>query len=160
MTRLDLQPDNNIPAALKTALSDIEQIKQQQTIGSDSLRPHILSSTKVYDFTSEFDSFNPVPPLYYVDVNIAFTADHQLNPYVRAFADLFDLSGNPFPWTSVDDLSAGENTKNILTFYVDDYTFKQYFSIRSATQFRLKLYLQASDSGSYALTVTFGIPAP
>lgn len=160
MNRLELLPENDVVATLKKALDDIEQIKQKQFIGSDSLRPQILSSNKTYDFTAELDTFNPIPPLYYVAFIITFTADNQLNPYTRPFAELFDLSGTPFPYSSLDLYNVNELTQASLSPYVDDKTTVQQFIVRSASQFRLKLYLQASDKGNYSLNVIFGTPAP
>lgn len=153
MTRIELLPENDVVTTLKKALADIEELKQVQRLGRDSLRPQIISSANTIDFIAEQDPYNPPYP-FHCWFLLTFTADNQLNPYTRVFAEVFDMSDNPLAYSSLTLYDVFEGNYN-----ADDGVTRQQLIVDSATPFKLKFYIQASDRGSYDIELQWGTPA-
>lgn len=148
--RVDNLLDNQVEEKIKKIGSDVEEIKTLQISGGDVITPKVFEySANQFDFSAIFFGGST----WDMSVNIVFTADHQANPYVFLALDLFNMDGSVLARSGLRTYTAR----------IGDFDYvnvnKEYFEIqiqRDSAQFKAKLYIFASDSGSYILSVTRG----
>jgi len=95
MNRLTITPENETPLQIATILRDIEQLKNRQGFGADSIRPRIVQTEDLFDIDSTFDDVSPgqwATP--FTGSNAYFRADTQLNPYATPVVKILNPDGS------------------------------------------------------------------
>lgn len=91
MTRLGMLPEQQFAEDFKQLRRNIEEIKNAQRIGRDIMKPKVIEvldgsgNPTLYDLVSVYDGFGSTR----AEFTMIFTADHQLEPWVTPFVQLF-----------------------------------------------------------------------
>lgn len=147
MNRVNELSNHRLEQYIQSLEQDIREIKSIQYTGYDSISPKVTRSQNTFDAVSDSDGLGG----YFIDKIVTFTAINQGDVYASIVPKFFDFFDNEVNQSFFNSIHV-QKDRGLAPDLPGSYQSKIRITADAINAFKVKLYVLATDMGSFVIT--------